>query len=151
MTYFITRDLVVLIGILVGNILILRVISQMVKTRLELFRNDGGEENATVKATLKAEKKKMIMILLTGVNYFAGHSINLVFQVFLHFDSQNSLTKCFAFLQYIFLTLSYATSFFFYYFFNKRFKQEINSLVLFSFARKTFKSVLSSTTATTRG
>jgi hypothetical protein len=115
----------ILIGILVLNVLILRVIAQMLKTRRELFRNDGGEENATVKATLKAEKRKMIMILLTGINYFIGHSLNFVDTVFRFFFLSSPLTSCLELLAYIFLTLSYATPFFFYYFFNKIFKKEI--------------------------
>jgi hypothetical protein len=55
----IARDFFILIAILVLNILILRVISQMVKARRELFRDDGGYD--AMQAAIKAEKKKLIM------------------------------------------------------------------------------------------
>jgi hypothetical protein len=81
--FLIARDFFILIAILILNILILRVISQMVKARRELFRDDGG--NDAMHAAVKAEKKKSIMIVLTGVNYFVGHSINFVYQAFFFF------------------------------------------------------------------
>jgi hypothetical protein len=139
--YYFVRDLVILIAILVLNILILRVISQMVKTRRALFRNDGGAENATVKATRMAEKRKMIMILLTGVNFCAGHVISFVFRVvviFVPFEDSTSYFMCLFFLTDLFLNLSFATAFLFYYFFNKRFEKEMKTLLLFNFVGEPF-------------
>jgi uncharacterized membrane protein YkvA (DUF1232 family) len=149
--YFFFRDLFILIGILIVNILILRVISQMVKTRRELFRSDGGEENATVKATLKAEKRKMIMMLLTGVNFIPGRLVNILAKLFYYvvpLDYSTLFLGCLWFLDDLLLTLSYATPFFFYYFFNERFKKETNNLLLYSFVKKAVKSVATRTTTT---
>jgi hypothetical protein len=103
-----------------------------------------------VKATLKAEKKKMIMILLTGVNFCTGNMISFVFQLVLLIPSGYT-SSCLNFLNALFLNLSYGTPFFFYYFFNKKFKKETNNFLLFPFVKKGVQRVTSGLTTTTRG
>jgi hypothetical protein len=141
--FFIVRDFFIVTAILVLNILILRVITQMVKTRRDLFRGDG--DNDAMQAALKAEKKKLII----GVNYFVGHSINFVYQVFYFpfpFHYSKSILGCLNFLVDVFFSLSYAAPFLFYYFLNTRFKKEANNLLFYSLFKKYFKRVVSGST-----
>jgi hypothetical protein len=128
------RDLFLVVALIALNVLILIEIMKMRKRRINMTNKNPGAisntsvMNQSVSKSLQAEKRKALMIVFTGINYFLCHSVYLVFtitrDVYQNFYSPSETGfLCFQFTAYFLLSLSYATPFFFYYFFNKQFNK----------------------------
>jgi hypothetical protein len=127
------RDLAVPITLLILNALILAQMRKITKRRIKLA--GGGANNASRSAAnvssnhasvilaMRAERRRSIMILLTGVNYLLGHTLNVIKMIESYFNlsSDYLLWNCVSLASYGLLFISYQTSFFFYYFLNTQF------------------------------
>jgi hypothetical protein len=136
------RDLFLVIVIIILNILILIEIKKATKRRIALtHRIDLKETRNTVPEAvsfqmsesvmkaLKAEKQKAKMIFLSGLNFAIGHLAWLIFSLcntFIPYFSNSSAYGCVDLVADFFLYVSYATPFFFYYYFNMQFKKFAN-------------------------
>jgi hypothetical protein len=132
---FLFRDLGLAVALIVINILILVQIKQMTQRRMMLT---GGHNNTTavtdpsVLAAMKAERKRSIMIVLTGLNFVLGHSLNVAWRIIDNFIVKHASTPvwmCVQFAAYTLVAIAYATPFFFYYFFNTHFMKCANQIM----------------------
>jgi hypothetical protein len=141
MTNYIFRDLVLPIALVVLNVLILIEIKRVTRRRIFLV-SDGLSTSLpttshSVMLSLTAERRKLMMMIATGINFFLGrllgllNAIGYVFNLKLYYFFE---FYCILFFFYILYHLSYATPFFLYYFFNIHFR---------TFANDTLKLVLS--------
>jgi hypothetical protein len=125
------RDLFLAAVLIVVNTLILVQIKNATKNRIALNAGEGGAVSQAVKDSLRAEKRKAIMICFTGVNYILGHSSYLILGVksrlFTVPVADANGWACYSVAASGIYYLSYATPFFFYYFFNKHFKKFMKS------------------------
>jgi hypothetical protein len=126
------RDLFLAVVLIVLNTLILVQIKNATKNRIALNAGEGGAVSQAVKDSLRAEKRKAIMIGLTGVNYIIGHIsyfiLGVMFRLFP--DVTNASINgwsCYSVAAVFIYYASYASPFFFYYFFNKHFKKFMKS------------------------
>jgi hypothetical protein len=152
---YLFRDLGITITLLVVNLLILEQMGQSTKRRLKMAGahkkanaaptttitatltvvNDNASEPAmsvtasrSVMAAQKAERKRSIMIVLTGVNYIVGHSLNVVHIYNIFFlISIDPLWYCISIVAKILISLAYTTPLLFYYFFNTHFYKFTNA------------------------
>jgi hypothetical protein len=150
---FLFRDLGLTVALLIINWLILVQMQQSTKRRLKmagahkkenpaptttatLTVAEGGSAAPAMSATAsrsviaaqKAERKRSIMIVLTGLNYMLGHSLYIVFTLngFIIVSGDPTWT-CVAFAAKILLSIAYSTPIFFYYFFNTHFYKFANT------------------------
>jgi hypothetical protein len=148
---YLFRDLGLALALIVVNWLILGQMRESTKRRLKMagaYKKEnaastttatvveGGAAAPAMSATAsrsvataqKAERKRSIMIVLTGVNYVLGHSLTVVRNVYLFFfvgfDQQ---WVCLGFASELFLLLACCTPIFFYYFFNTHFFNYANT------------------------
>jgi hypothetical protein len=157
------RDLVIVVILIPLNILILVELKQSTQRRAALATGSvyGGTSDVSsttaqmsnaaavtgltsngvghrlVVTALIAERKRAIMIIVTGLSYIIGHSLNVYASIrssFILPRPSGPLWYCLAFASMTLVRLSYATPFVFYYFFNTRFQ---------NFANKTFGYLLS--------
>jgi hypothetical protein len=110
-------------------------LSTTVTATLKEFESDviaptlSTTASRSVMAAQKAEDKRSIMIVLTGVNYIAGHLLKIVYIIKINFlpHDQNQEWGCVSFAALILLSISYSTPLFFYYFFNTQFYKFANN------------------------
>jgi hypothetical protein len=91
----------------------------------------------SVQNAQKAQQKKNIMILLTGLNYSVfrvGYAITLIQRFFFPKASSDSW-NCFNLVAYWLALVSSIDPFFFYYFFNSHFKKFAHDNLKFVFSR----------------
>jgi hypothetical protein len=120
LTVALFRDLVLAIALIVLNMLILVEIKQVTQRRIFLT-SDGlttsiSTTSESVRVSLHAERRKLLMIIATGVNYFLGHLVMIIYSICLVNDLQvPELDQwyCFVFFAPMFLWISYTTPFFF--------------------------------------
>jgi hypothetical protein len=151
------RDIFLCMVILVLNVLILLQMREMTKRRIRLtasgftahHQNDArtitaGAVNTTVSVTahqyvrvaLKAERKKSIMIVLTGVNYVTCHILFpfvLMINQFVPYILNASVLSCLFSITRSMTYAAYTTPFLFYYFFNTHFKRLTHRNLRFMF------------------
>jgi hypothetical protein len=140
-TNYIFRDFVLPIVLVVLNVLILIEIKRVTRRRIFLV-SDGlstspPTTSQSVRVSLNAERRKLLMMIATGINYFLGHFLYFIFAVSYSFNLKLYYffeLYCIDFISNILFWISYATPFFLYYFFNIHFR---------TFANDTFKLVLS--------
>jgi hypothetical protein len=136
---FLFRDLVLAVALIVINILILAQIKQMTQRRLMLtggHNNTTGVTDPSVLAAMNAERKRSIMIVLTGLNFVLGHSLNVAWRIIDNFiikHASSPMWVCFSFAAYTLVAIAYATPFFFYYFFNTHFMKCANRTMKYIF------------------
>jgi hypothetical protein len=129
------RDLVLMILMIALNMLILFEIKKTTLRRVHMAngstRDAGGFSNSAqqqpvavnqnVTNSLRAQNRKVKMIVLTGLNYFIGHFCYIIYIFIQAVDSSLFNTYffspvpewlCFKFVSSYILLLSYATSFF---------------------------------------
>jgi hypothetical protein len=122
------RDLFLGSVLIVINGLILVEIRNATKNRMRLSAGNLGAVTDSVRESLKAEKRKAIMIGLTGVNYILGHVgyiiVSFVFRVLpsVAYSNLNGWS-CYLLVAFTVYYASFATPLLFYYFFNKHFKR----------------------------
>jgi hypothetical protein len=126
------RDFILGVALVViFNILILIQIKQVTLRRIFLT---SGQTSQSVRVSLQAERRKSLMIIATGVNYFIGHFLKIVLFFGLATDSRIlSLDhwNCYSFVAGMLLMASYVTPFFIYYFFNIHFRAFANQTFIF--------------------
>jgi hypothetical protein len=130
------RDIAPGIALIVINILILSEIKIVTQRRIYLTNDGSPTTSQSVRVSVQAERRKILMIISTGINYFAGHTLTSANNLGLAIDSKlDKLDQwlCFSFVVDVLFKLSYANSFFFYCFFNLHFRK---------FAYSTFKMFL---------
>lgn len=120
------RDLGFLVIIFLLNFLVLLEIKKVTQRRRAM--NKSGSDK-TIQTALTAERNKCVMIMVTGVNYFLGHSLYAIYQFAIlsgaAFRDINSWICVFR-IGYDLLMLSYGVSFILYYVFNKQFNRYAN-------------------------
>jgi hypothetical protein len=130
------RDVIILFLILVLNVLILIEMRRVTKFRLMLAQDHSDDDhhvkkNHSVLTALRAERKRCIMVLLTGLVYGCGHVGNAVTNAHWHFFRTNlHVWYCLQFAANQLLMFSYAIPFILYYFFNSQFKRFANQSIL---------------------
>jgi hypothetical protein len=144
---FLFRDFGLSIALVVINSLILGQMRKSTNRRLKIAgvfkidnpiftKNEGGAiapvtsatASRSVLAAQKAERKRSIMIILTGVNYIVGHSLYIVYTLNTFFFQSNRVDwNCVTLAAKFLLSLAYSTPFFFYYFFNTHFYKIANT------------------------
>jgi hypothetical protein len=123
------RDGFFLVVLIFLNALILSLLIKTTKRRRDLVRNNMNNSSLLTIAQ-KAERKRMIMITLTGLNYMIGHSLFFVYNILPNKDERDMGYCLFRYL-YFFYIVSYANSIIFYYFFNSIFKRYLIGLIPF--------------------
>jgi hypothetical protein len=123
----------VAIALIVINLLILAQMRRMTQRRVSLASHCSATDTSVIFA-MKAERKRSILIVLTGVNYIGGHTLFVVFQIFFYFFiNQNDPWYCVKYASTTLLLTAYASPFFFYYFFNTQFFKYANRNLQFMF------------------
>jgi hypothetical protein len=89
---------------------------------------NGAPVSQSVKDSLRAEKRKAIMIGLTGMNFLLGHISYLVLAIMFRFfpkvvNADINSWYCYSAAAVTIYYASFVTPFLFYYFFNKHFKR----------------------------
>jgi hypothetical protein len=130
------RDLFLAAVLILVNTLILVQIKNATKNRITLSAGEGGAVSQGVKDSLRAEKRKAIMISLTGVNYILGHSSYLILAIMFRLLPTVVAVdlngwSCYSVAAFAIYYASYATPFFFYFFFNKHFKKFMTRNLMF--------------------
>jgi hypothetical protein len=126
------KDVFVLIIILVLNVLILFKMKQTTNRRKALA--GGAHKESTMSATAlrsvinaqAAEKKRNIMILLTGLNYGVSHIGFAISIIRTYFFANSDFWACFHVITYWLQFMNSIDALFFYYFFNNHFKKFIH-------------------------
>jgi hypothetical protein len=154
---FLFRDLGLTIALLAINWLILAQMRQSTKRRLKMagaHKTENAVPTTTATATLtvvegsaaapamsatasrsvlaaqRAERKRSIMIVLTGVNYIFGHLLFIVYTINGYIiKTSTTESYCVAYAAKTLLSIAYSTPFFFYYFFNTHFNKFFNTNV----------------------
>jgi hypothetical protein len=124
------------VALIVINILILAQIKRKRKMFTGGHNNTIGELDSSVLTATKAERKRLVMIVLIGVNYILGHSLNVAWRIidnFIIIHASGPYWVCLSFAAYTLVAISYATPFFFYYFFNMGFKESANCVLKYVF------------------
>jgi hypothetical protein len=156
----ILRDIALLIVTIVLNTLILIEMRSVTLAKRRLILNSSTPSHATdesdtsvvkappqshlVSTAVQAERKRCIMVLVTGLVYGFGHVgqavVNLQGNFFTH---GSTVWLCLQFLATHLLKTSYAISFFSYYFFNNQFKKYANQYIrcVFSFLAGRFRYI----------
>jgi hypothetical protein len=111
------KDGIFFIILLIFNLMILA----LLKKTTDRKRSLAGNTNALLAASLLAERRKLIMIIATGLNYLIGHFPFLIFSFLYSFVS--NMFVCYIVYPLLFYYTSFANSIFFYFFFNNIFKK----------------------------
>jgi hypothetical protein len=144
----ILRDVVMLFVILLLNVLVLKELKAFTKRRMFLTGDVGatsygehtavtltttGPVNQSVLVAQRAETRKCVMILLTGLMFGLGHIGQAVanFQSKFAYNASYDAWFCVYFVAIRLFNLSYAVNFFLYYFFNAQFKKYANETIAF--------------------
>jgi hypothetical protein len=121
------RDFILFIILVVLNVMILNLLIKVTKNRLTLVGNNN--HNHLLTSSQKAERKKMVMIIATGLSYMIGHFPYFVYTLLVSYSD----VGIFCYFQYINLLfhLSYVDGIFFYFSFNNIFKNIFMELIPF--------------------
>jgi hypothetical protein len=125
----IIRDGIFLLIIITLNKFVLDLLKKSTQRRRELSGQVTNDNNLLTVAQ-SAERKRMIMIIATGLNYMIGHFINLAFTIITTLNKELN-TFCLHKFWILLYDLSYANNIFIYYFFNNVFRRFLNELVPF--------------------
>jgi hypothetical protein len=141
------RDVVLLLIILVLNMLILIEMRRVTVAKRRLVQNSAHPhvtaestpsvakvpESHLVLTALQAQRKRCMMVLVTGMVYSFGHVGMAVVNMQGHFFPDNStIWFCLQFAANQLLKTSYAIPFFSYYFFNNQFNKYANQYIQFA-------------------
>lgn len=119
------RDCIVLIAMIFINVLILLALKKSTSRRRLLERNKS--KSTLVTSAVNAERQKMIMILMTGLNSFSGHLPFAVYMLPIHGDTY--FWNCYVSLMYCFYYFSFVTPAFLYYGFNSAFRRNFAKIM----------------------
>lgn len=139
----IIRDAICLVILIVLNVLIYVKIrralvdyvsrSGRAKVEVDCIRRSSVNSNNTsllrILTALKAEKKRAIVVLFTGINYLVGHAAMVVFL----FAGMDGLWICLIYLSIFVLYLSKLSSFFVFYLSSRVFRKCVNNMAVWLF------------------
>jgi hypothetical protein len=157
----ILRDVVMLFVIIILNMLVLKELKAFTNRRkfltgappaqpsrvpsnfdqTSVTLTTTGPVNQSVLVAQRAEKRKCVMILFTGLMYGLGHVGQAVanFHSKFAYNASYDAWFCVYFVAIKLLNLSYAINFFLYYFFNAQFKKYANeTMTLIAFPVRRF-------------
>ena len=136
------RDIGILVVLLILNFMILCLMRKSTQRRMKMAAHGQNASEAAGKASVnvtanrairtaqRAERRKVYMILATGISFFFGHICNAIYYIMFNFKLNNFSSAeyfCFSLVAEWVLKLSYAVpSFFIYYFFNSHFNRFAN-------------------------
>jgi hypothetical protein len=111
------KDGIFFIILFVLNVMILALLKRITGRRRNLAENN----DTLLSASLSAERRKLIMIIATGLNYMIGHFPYFIFAILYNFFIKT--VECYTLYVLFFYYITFADSIFFYFSFNNIFKK----------------------------